>query len=305
MRWLSKHLWIYLVIYVLLVCVFAGIYSLFPDHFYHSTLKFESETEAFKYTLQEALARDIERNIAPDSLSSPSTDSWRRGGILVWDLQLQDKWIVARTTVMASALKLSPPQHFIANLDLHISTIPGINTPLSQSGRDQAGNIIVKSGYPIYYVRPIQVLDIVVHSDSVGHRDSGGGLPVSLSVLFPCRSYPDINPACIEVIERTERDLSTLTRLLSGQPAKDDRDFFRMLYFSIVTITTLGFGDLVPLTCLSRSVVMSEAFLGPVLLGFFLTAIGVRMSDTAAKTAEPSNVQQKNRPDDVDIDEAL
>jgi voltage-gated potassium channel len=51
-----------------------------------------------------------------------------------------------------------------------------------------------------------------------------------------------------------------------------------MLYFSVVTITTLSFGDIIPLTYLARSLVTLEAFLGPLLLAFFLSAIGLRLA---------------------------
>jgi hypothetical protein len=48
----------------------------------------------------------------------------------------------------------------------------------------------------------------------------------------------------------------------------------RMLYFSVVTVTTLGFGDITPITTPSRVAVACEAFLGVVLIGLFLNAVG-------------------------------
>jgi Ion channel len=44
------------------------------------------------------------------------------------------------------------------------------------------------------------------------------------------------------------------------------------LYFSTATLTTLGFGDIVPITSLARSLVAIEALLGILLLGVFLAA---------------------------------
>jgi hypothetical protein len=49
--------------------------------------------------------------------------------------------------------------------------------------------------------------------------------------------------------------------------------FYRMLYLSAVTITTVGYGDIVPLTDLARAAVASEAILGIVLIGLFLNAL--------------------------------
>lgn len=49
-------------------------------------------------------------------------------------------------------------------------------------------------------------------------------------------------------------------------------------YFSVVTITTLGFGDIAPKTELARIIVAIEALLGVVTIGFFLNAVA-RQSD--------------------------
>jgi hypothetical protein len=54
-----------------------------------------------------------------------------------------------------------------------------------------------------------------------------------------------------------------------GFPSKIPGQFWRMVYFSATTITTLGFGDIVPLTTGARMVVSAES----VLMGLFLNAL--------------------------------
>jgi hypothetical protein len=44
-------------------------------------------------------------------------------------------------------------------------------------------------------------------------------------------------------------------------------------YFSVVTITTLGYGDITPQTELARTITALEAVLGIVVIGFFLNAV--------------------------------
>lgn len=56
-------------------------------------------------------------------------------------------------------------------------------------------------------------------------------------------------------------------------PSKIPGQFWRMVYFSATTITTLGFGDIVPLTTPARMVVSVESVLGIVLMGLFLNAV--------------------------------
>jgi hypothetical protein len=53
----------------------------------------------------------------------------------------------------------------------------------------------------------------------------------------------------------------------------DLRTFGRMLYLSAVTVTTVGYGDIVPLTDIARFTVSCEAIAGIVLIGLFLNAL--------------------------------
>lgn len=50
-------------------------------------------------------------------------------------------------------------------------------------------------------------------------------------------------------------------------------NFIRMLYLSGVTITTLGFGDIVPVTTPARILILTESVLGAVLIGLFLNPL--------------------------------
>ncbi|MCM1336173.1 MAG: potassium channel family protein [Candidatus Amulumruptor caecigallinarius] len=56
-------------------------------------------------------------------------------------------------------------------------------------------------------------------------------------------------------------------------------DFGSWLYYSIVTITTLGFGDYTPAHGWAQTVTAVEVMCGLVLLGFFLNAVGSMKSE--------------------------
>jgi hypothetical protein len=58
-----------------------------------------------------------------------------------------------------------------------------------------------------------------------------------------------------------------------GFPSYSSGNFGRMLYFSSTTITTLGYGDILPITTFARILVSLEAIWGTVLLGLFLNAL--------------------------------
>jgi hypothetical protein len=67
--------------------------------------------------------------------------------------------------------------------------------------------------------------------------------------------------------------IQRFTSAVSGQPAAVPGGYWRFLYLSAVTITTLGFGDIVPTTVWSRLLVGLEAVLGVVIAGIFLSKI--------------------------------
>ena len=62
-------------------------------------------------------------------------------------------------------------------------------------------------------------------------------------------------------------------------PADAPTDYGSWLYYSIVTITTLGFGDYTPSHHISQSVTAIEVMCGLVFLGFFLNAVGAMKSE--------------------------
>ena len=64
-----------------------------------------------------------------------------------------------------------------------------------------------------------------------------------------------------------------------------------MLYFSTATITTVGFGDIAPISPLTRTLVALEALIGIVFIGLFVNAIAHEASESkeeGKKTADGS-----------------
>jgi hypothetical protein len=69
------------------------------------------------------------------------------------------------------------------------------------------------------------------------------------------------------------RDLERFRSISGGSPAPLEGSFLRFIYLSGATITTLGYGDIVPITDRARGLVVFEAILGIVLIGFFLNSL--------------------------------
>jgi hypothetical protein len=85
----------------------------------------------------------------------------------------------------------------------------------------------------------------------------------------------------IEILEQTplafiredEEAITSWKAAFMGFPSKSVGSFWRMFYFSAITITTVGFGDIVPITDGARFWVATEAILGIILIGLFLNSL--------------------------------
>jgi hypothetical protein len=65
---------------------------------------------------------------------------------------------------------------------------------------------------------------------------------------------------------------------LTGDPTVGPRAFFRMTYFSLVTVTTIGYGDILPISDTARLLVGIEVILGIISAGLFLFTLTTRFA---------------------------
>jgi hypothetical protein len=80
-----------------------------------------------------------------------------------------------------------------------------------------------------------------------------------------------LGPA-IDLDSKGQADLNAFLVGLSGEPSEISGFFWRMLYLSATTITTTGFGDIVPLSGIARFLCGAEAVIGWLLAGLFLNS---------------------------------
>lgn len=62
-------------------------------------------------------------------------------------------------------------------------------------------------------------------------------------------------------------------------PEGGTTDYWSWLYYSIVTITTLGFGDYTPCLPMAQYITAVEVMCGVIIIGFFLNAVGSMKSE--------------------------
>ena len=89
--------------------------------------------------------------------------------------------------------------------------------------------------------------------------------------LFPRGDYY----APLEIPETLYGKIVNFASAVRGFPGHFAGQYSRMLYLSATTITTLGFGDIVPLTTPARMAVSLESIVGIILMGLFVNAVSV------------------------------
>lgn len=80
-------------------------------------------------------------------------------------------------------------------------------------------------------------------------------------------------PGNVGQVDALVGQMNAFLQASSGYTSDLDDNFGRMTYFSAVTITTVGFGDIVPITSAARRWVAIEAILGIVLIGVFINLV--------------------------------
>jgi len=69
-----------------------------------------------------------------------------------------------------------------------------------------------------------------------------------------------------------------LTFKIEGEELLRDDNFITYLYFSVVTFTTLGFGDVIPLNHISEIWLMVEVIFGYIMLGGLISIFANKLA---------------------------
>lgn len=98
-------------------------------------------------------------------------------------------------------------------------------------------------------------------------------------IIFSQQIYGfDMSAPALALNDKEDLQFRRYLQAIKGDPSAASGHLWRMIYLSAVVITTLGLGDIVPITWQARTLVASEAIGGIVLAGFFLNALAFRAS---------------------------
>lgn len=252
-----RLLLLYALRFLVAIFVFAGMYTLLPGQFYHSTIKWE---EAYK-TESRALRASL-WSVLTDSTSgrrsqfvTPQGTGYLSGFVPFRAIEVAEiDRIVIRAGTMAY---FDAPQRFATPVAFDISfDVPRVIPSPAATSRQ---SILVGFWYQVQQTAgPTMPGDALLGALRADERSQHGQAWISEELADRIARYADA------------------ARLI---PVGFRGTFPRMLYYSVVTITTLGYGDIVPLTNCARILTAIEAVVGVVLLGAFVNALTSRPSE--------------------------
>jgi hypothetical protein len=239
-----------------MIPTFAAIFRLAIGSFYHTTSRHEPAVAAAADRVSDLLERDLRDQIYRNGsiyLEGPILD---RGE--VWTLDIE------------RGLDIGP---VAASENELLFTV--IATTFEGGGRayhtfpvsvDFSPDAVVFAPTP---TRPFTQTYITFGATDVS------GHPLSIHDLYFTASQRFVfdRLAPMEVSPELERESKAYFRAVNGHPVGITGGFIRMLYLSVVTIATLGPGDILPITTGTRLLVSTEAVLGIVVMGLFLNSL--------------------------------
>jgi hypothetical protein len=242
--------------YFSVIPIFACIYYFsLPNDFYHPNLKFEKNFILDeKYLINEITQQIIKtiRNANGDKKPIYRQDILETDKILIIYSEVNGKELTLETRVT-----LSHP-----------------------SGTSFFKYITIK--LPLYdelspfYLIYDESMDSSLHNDrllrvkieDLSRYDDKKQL---IEIIFPT-SHP-FDALVMPINDKLDKMIINYYKGLQGNACNISGNFMRMFYFSTVTITTLGYGDIVPLSTAARTWVSIESILGMVLIGLFLNSL--------------------------------
>lgn len=246
----------YAFVYLLLIPLFATLYCLLPNNsFYHSTVQYEYSMSSETHNVRQALNNRIEENIKQSySRTLLSMRGWSLNPTFVYvhSLTSRDDVISFR---LSFVLKKTSSQQ-----DLYFDPLVSFPSATRFTIKD-ADN-----------TEPIDFKFVTI--EDFGNYTVGSSSQEIIDALFPSND-PDLagNIRYLRVSPQLSLQMQSMSRGLQGFPSGFSGNFVRMFYLSASTITTLGYGDITPITTTSRILVSMEAIIGIVMLGLFLNAL--------------------------------
>jgi hypothetical protein len=240
-----------LLLFLVIIFGFAYAFSQMDNEFYHTTIQFESTTKEAYQTIKIQLTDLIRNSYLIDENNNPGEIRYGSWYISYEDIKAVDFYV--------------DDQNFTINIFAFINHI-------GDDGRLQTSLTfdLIYNGLSFSPGSDEMTYEFYIDNEDSIDFNKLGIEEIMLNEMFNKNGSDIIQ---ITVHNELSRYIETYNRSLQGFPSRLEGDFLRMLYLSMVTITTLGYGDIVPITDKARILVGIESVLGIILIGWFATTL--------------------------------
>jgi ion channel len=279
-----KFKWAILYLF-LLMAVYPCIYDWFlADDFYHSSSKYEYNLIKDQKRLEQALQQTISskfkanfQNLVLNSKQEFEFENWKMSRdqtVSVSALSVDDNQIDPRVSF----------QYSFTVTEAKPSAIPEM--PPTMEKPDNLNRNGLGVGFSeraeASFVAPLDAAEFREREVDISRPKTRIFRSVSEQDQVPIVFYEAFFPskensrvlyrggAWLELPKDLWNDLKTWINGMQGHPSHSSGEWMRMFYLSATVMTTIGFGDIVPITPLARGWVASQAIVGAILVGLFL-----------------------------------
>ncbi|MFY9573149.1 MAG: potassium channel family protein [Blastocatellia bacterium] len=253
----------YAIAYFGLIPLFAFFYWLLPGEFYHANVAREPAVLEDQKRIGKQLEQEIvlALNARYDN-NTATVDDW---SVNSNSFSVRSLTTTGEDVSFLLDLKLTspkqPPKYSIAlTVTMPVKGVAGIAS---------VGDLEM----PLFKPVTVSIPDFPLRSDEQW------GLRL-VRVLFPAEDQAlpgneliSSGKTHLRISRSLDRQIQSLAKGIKGDPSELSGHWSRMLYLSAVTITTLGYGDIAPLTDRTRALITAEAIAGIALIGLFLNRI--------------------------------
>lgn len=246
----------YLLVYLAFIPAFAGIFMFFPAHFYHSTIKHEKSYILAEEELKEALYKSLDQCFLQSSTSKESgyyNYSHANGEHMLQILKSKHKRL--KTT----------PKSFL--LPVGAILLKKLEDKSYLYLEDEQFDIEISNEFSVC-TWDDGIMSVNINFNSV--KSAKIKEILKSKVKFPV----DGSKKSILIKKRDTNLMSNFINASKGFPHKISDNYLRMLYLSASTLTTLGLGDITPISSLARFLIILETIVGIVLIGLYVNSLG-------------------------------
>lgn len=254
---LNQRPFVYGLIYLSLIPIFAFVYALLPYHFYHSTAKYEYAVLNPKAdTILSALERHIKSNYKMTS-------------------HIQSDKILDVESISLNSLKYEDDKFYVKCCYSEIFKLHETDTIFVMQFACNDLTFNRKSFLKLFdTLSKEQKNYIMIYNQSQNYKNDKMQFADKFEEIFKIDNL--YIPALI-IDNSLDEKLNEFASTIYGFPNSFGDNYWRMFYFSSVTLTTLGFGDIVPVSNVARILISIEAILGVVIIGLFLNSLSKRI----------------------------